>query len=44
VLFNSAHLEGIAAGKISVAFRRWTKPTVKAGGRLRTAVGVLVQR
>jgi hypothetical protein len=29
------------AGRITLAFRRWRRPTVKAGGRLRTAVGVL---
>src|SRR6267142_4340779 len=35
------HLEGIKAGRISLAFRRWRRPTVRAGGRLRTAVGEL---
>jgi hypothetical protein len=34
-------LEGVVAGHISLAFRRWHRPTVKTGGRLRTAVGVL---
>ena len=33
--------KAIAAGKITLAFRRWKRPTVKSGGTLRTAVGVL---
>jgi hypothetical protein len=41
MLFNRRALDGIAAGEINVAFRRWTKPTVKAGGTLRTRSGVL---
>jgi hypothetical protein len=31
----------IAAGEVDLAFRRWRRPTVKAGGTLRTPVGVL---
>lgn len=34
-------LESIRAGRISLAFRRWKRPTVRAGGTLLTAVGVL---
>jgi hypothetical protein len=41
MLFTKAHLEGIRAGEIEVAFRRWRRPTVKAGGTLTTAIGVL---
>jgi hypothetical protein len=41
VLFKRQVLEGIAAGRITLAFRRWRRPTVKAGGRLRTAAGEL---
>lgn len=41
MLFKRAVLEGIRAGRITLAFRRWRRPTVKAGGRLRTDVGVL---
>jgi hypothetical protein len=41
VLIKRAVLDGIVAGKLDLAFRRWQRPTVKAGGRLRTAVGVL---
>jgi len=41
MLFKQATLQAIAAGKITVAFRRWRRPTVRAGGTLKTAVGVL---
>jgi hypothetical protein len=41
MLFNRRALDGIAAGEIDLAFRRWRKPTVKAGGTLRTRSGVL---
>jgi hypothetical protein len=41
MLFRRAALDGIAAGEITVAFRRWRRPTVRAGGTLRTPVGVL---
>lgn len=41
MLIATRDLELIAAGRVTVAFRRWIRPTVKSGGRLRTAVGVL---
>lgn len=41
MLFRTALLDRIRAGEVTLAFRRWKKPTVKAGGRLRTAVGEL---
>jgi hypothetical protein len=41
MLFDRRALRGIASGEIKVAFRRWRRPTVKAGGTLRTRVGVL---
>src|SRR5688572_8996737 len=41
MIIRQAHLRGIASGVITVAFRRWRSPTVKAGGSLRTSVGVL---
>ncbi len=34
-------LDQVVEGKIEVLFRRWRKPTVKAGGQLRTSVGML---
>jgi hypothetical protein len=41
MLFNRDALERIAAGEVTLAFRRWRRPTVKTGGTLRTRVGVL---
>jgi hypothetical protein len=41
VLFKRPVLDGIADGTISLAFRRWARPRVQVGSRLRTAVGVL---
>ncbi len=41
MLFNRRVLDGIEAGEIDLAFRRWKRPTVKAGGTLRTRAGVL---
>jgi len=35
-------LEGVEKGEIDLAFRRWTRPTVKSGGTLRTRVGMLL--
>lgn len=36
-----ATLEAIREGRIDLAFRRWPRPRVKAGGRQRTAIGVI---
>jgi hypothetical protein len=41
VLLTLKTLESIQRGEIDLAFRRWQKPTVKTGGRLRTAIGEL---
>jgi hypothetical protein len=41
MLFNARALDGIAAGEIDLAFRRWKRLTVKAGGTLRTRAGVI---
>ena len=41
MLLKRDTLEGIAEGRISLAFRRWKRPTVRTGGELRTAIGVL---
>jgi hypothetical protein len=41
MLFRQDDLQRIAAGEVTVAFRRWRRPTVKAGGALHTRVGVL---
>jgi hypothetical protein len=41
MLLPRRFLDGIADGSIDLAFRRWRRPTVRAGGRLRTAIGEL---
>jgi hypothetical protein len=41
VLFRPRDLERIAAGEITLAFRRWERPRVKPGSRQRTPVGVI---
>jgi hypothetical protein len=41
MLFNRRALDDIEAGEIDLAFRRWKRPTVRAGGTLRTRAGVL---
>jgi len=41
MLFRAPFLERIATGDITVAFRMWRRPTVKASGTLKTSVGVL---
>jgi hypothetical protein len=41
VLFRPSDLEGLAAGTITLAFRRWETPRVKVGSKLRTPIGVL---
>ena len=41
MLFRKRSLDGIRAGEITLAFRRWDRPRARAGGRQRTAVGEL---
>ena len=41
MLIRIQTLKRIKSGEISLVFRRWRKPTVKTGGTLKTAVGVL---
>ena len=41
MLLRMAVLERIVSGEVSLVFRRWRRPTVRAGGSLRTARGVL---
>ncbi|MEQ9323979.1 MAG: hypothetical protein RIF41_32745 [Polyangiaceae bacterium] len=41
MLIKRKVLDAIVAGEVTLVFRRWRKPTVKAGGTLRTQVGVL---
>ncbi len=41
MLIRRDALDRIVGGEVDLAFRRWRKPTVRAGGTLNTAVGVL---
>jgi hypothetical protein len=41
VLLSKRFREGIVAGEISLAFRRWKHPRVKEGTRMRTASGIV---
>ena len=41
MLLNQATLAEVAAGRITLQFRRWKRPTVKAGGTLMTSIGQL---
>lgn len=41
MLLKRELLERIRDGEVDVIFRRWTRPTVKSGGTLKTRLGVL---
>lgn len=41
MLIRTATLERIRDGSVTVAFRRWKRPTVRSGGTLLTALGEL---
>jgi hypothetical protein len=41
VLFQRQFLDRIAAGSITLAFRRWNRPAARPGSLHRTAIGVL---
>lgn len=41
MLFRKHFLEGISAGVVTLAFRRWRRPSVRAGGTLLTPAGQL---
>lgn len=41
MLIKRVHLDAIVRGDVTLAFRRQKRPTVKAGGTLKTVVGVL---
>jgi len=44
MLLKRELLEKIAAGEVDVIYRRWSRPTVKPGGTLKTKLGVLTIR
>lgn len=41
MLIRPAELEAIRAGKINLAFRRWDRPRLREGTRMRTAIGLV---
>lgn len=41
MLFKEIHLSGIESGKITLAFRKWQKASVKTGSLLHTSVGLV---
>lgn len=41
MLLKLALLEQIKAGQVDLVFRRWSRPSVKAGGTLKTKAGLL---
>lgn len=41
MLLKRRTLDAIVSGEVDLVFRRWKRPTVRAGGTLRTAVGEL---
>jgi hypothetical protein len=41
MIFRQRFLDGIRDGSVTLAFRRWRRPSVRAGGTLLTAVGQL---
>jgi hypothetical protein len=41
VLFQQRFLDGIRSGSVTLAFRRWRRPSVRSGGTLLTPIGQL---
>lgn len=41
MLLRLSDLEAIRDGRVSLVFRRWNRPSVKAGGTLKTRIGML---
>jgi hypothetical protein len=41
VLIKLETLEAIRRGEVTLQFRRWTRPSVKPGGTLKTKIGLL---
>src|SRR5262245_60135516 len=41
MIFRQKFLDGIRHGTVTLAFRRWRRPSVRSGGTLLTAVGQL---
>ena len=41
MLFKQKHLEGIKAGTVTLAFRKWKSTQLKRGSLLKTDVGIV---
>ncbi len=41
MLFKLKTLSKIKSGDVTMAFRKWKKPTIKQGGTLKTPIGLL---
>ncbi|MGI8596631.1 MAG: hypothetical protein ACR2LY_05025 [Thermoleophilaceae bacterium] len=41
MLIRAAELDAIHAGRVDLAFRRWDRPRLRAGTRMRTAIGLV---
>lgn len=41
MLLKREVVEAIRAGQVTLQFRRWTRPTVKSGGTLKTKLGTI---
>ncbi len=41
MLLKREVVEAIREGRVTLQFRRWTRPSVKAGGTLRTRLGTI---
>ena len=41
MILSKRFRDGIVAGEVTLAFRRWTQPRVKAGTRMRTPSGIV---
>jgi hypothetical protein len=41
VLIRPAELEAIRAGRVDLAFRRWARPRLRVGTRMRTGIGLV---
>ena len=41
MLMRPAELDAIRAGRVDLAFRRWDRPRLRVGTRMRTAIGLV---
>jgi hypothetical protein len=41
MIIKRHHILGIKAGKVTLAFRKWRRPSVKTGGTLKNALGLI---